>query len=223
MTSVPPAPEPAALARIIDHTILRPDAGRAEVLRYCEEARTHQFCSVCVNPVHVPLVSGALAGSGVLTCSVIGFPFGAIPGDVTAAEAAWGVAAGAWEVDMVIALGALKDGDCDTVRRDIALVKKACGDATLKVIIETCLLTEQEKITACRLSQEAGADFVKTSTGYSKGGATVEDVALMRRVVGGAMGVKASGGIRTRADALRMLEAGASRIGASASIAIITG
>jgi deoxyribose-phosphate aldolase len=222
MGSVPPAQSASDLARLIDHTILRPDAGCAEVLRYCDEARQNHFCSVCVNPVHVPTVAKALVGSNVLTCSVIGFPFGAIPTPVKAAEAAWVVAAGAGEVDMVIALGALKDGDFATVRDDIAQVKRACGRAVLKVILETCLLTEEEKITACRLSQEAGADFVKTSTGYSKGGATVEDIALMRRIVGPTMGVKASGGIRTRADALRMLEAGASRIGASASIAIIS-
>lgn len=214
--------QPGELARIIDHTILRPEAGRADVLRFCDEAKTHRFCSVCVNPVHVPTVAAALAGSGILTCSVIGFPFGAIPTPLKAAEASWVVAAGASEVDMVIALGALKDGDWPAVRRDIAEVKQACGTARLKVILETCLLTEQEKITACHLCQEAGADFVKTSTGFSKAGATVEDVALMRRVVGNALGVKASGGIRTRADALRMLEAGASRIGASASIAIIS-
>ncbi|WP_405054282.1 deoxyribose-phosphate aldolase [Telmatospirillum sp.] len=215
--------EPGGLARVIDHTILRPDAGRADVIRFCDEAKLHHFCSVCVNPVNIPTVARALAGSGVRTCSVIGFPFGAIPTAVKAAEASWVVEAGADEVDMVIALGALKDGDLPAVRKDITDVKRACGKAILKVILETCLLTEDEKIAACRLSQEAGADFVKTSTGYSKAGATVEDIALMRRIVGDAMGVKASGGIRTRADAIRMLEAGASRIGASASIAIIGG
>jgi deoxyribose-phosphate aldolase len=192
------------------------------VLRFCDEAKLHRFCSVCVNPVNVPLVAAALAGSDVLTCSVIGFPFGAIPTALKAAEAAWVVAAGAREVDMVLALGAMKDGDFAAVRRDIAEVKRACGDAVLKVILETCLLGDEEKVTACRLSQEAGADFVKTSTGYNKSGATVADIALMRRTVGDAMGVKASGGIRTRQDALKMLEAGASRIGASASIAIIS-
>ncbi|MDR3514338.1 MAG: deoxyribose-phosphate aldolase [Azospirillaceae bacterium] len=223
MGVVPWWAKPADLAGVIDHTILRPEAGRADVLRFCEEARTHRFCSVCVNPIFVPLVAGALSGSGVLTCSVIGFPFGAIPTPLKAAEAAWVVAQGADEVDMVLALGPMKDGDDDAVRADIAGVKRACGAATLKVILETCLLTEAEIVRACQLSQAAGADFVKTSTGYSKGGATTADVALMRRTVGDSMGVKASGGIRTFADAESMLRAGATRIGASAGITIIAG
>ncbi|AWK89515.1 deoxyribose-phosphate aldolase [Azospirillum thermophilum] len=214
---------PADLASYIDHTILRPDAGRADVLRWCDEARQHRFRSVCVNPIHVPLVHGRLAGSGVLTCSVVAFPFGATPTAAKVAETELVVAAGADEVDMVIAVGALKDGDLDGVRADIAAVKRACGDRVLKVIIETCALTEAEKVAACRLSQEAGADFVKTSTGYGSAGATAEDVALMRRTVGDAMGVKASGGIRSYADALRMIQAGASRIGASASTTLIQG
>jgi deoxyribose-phosphate aldolase len=211
----------ADLHRVIDHTILKPDARREEVLRLCREAVEHRFASVCVNPRWVPTVASALAGSGVATCSVIGFPLGAIPTAVKVQEAAWVVAAGATEVDMVIDIGALKDGDTDAVRADIAAVKQACGPALLKVIIETCLLTDAEKVTACRLSAQAGADFVKTSTGFSTGGATTADVALMRDTVGDALGVKASGGIRTREDALKMLAAGASRIGASSSLAIV--
>lgn len=209
------------LHRRIDHTILKPDARRADVLRFCREARENHFFSVCVNPTWVVTVAEALAGSDVATCSVIGFPLGAIPTEVKAAEAAWVVAHGATEVDMVIDVGALKDGETDRVRADIAAVKAACGPALLKVIIETCLLTDAEKVTACRLAAEAGADFVKTSTGFSTGGASIADVALMRRTVGEALGVKASGGIRTRDDALKMLAAGASRIGASASLAIV--
>jgi deoxyribose-phosphate aldolase len=211
----------ADLHRVIDHAILKPDARREEVLRLCREAVEHRFASVCVNPRWVPTVASALAGSGVAACSVIGFPLGAIPTAVKAQEAAWVVAAGATEVDMVIDIGALKDGDTDTVRADIAAVKQACGPALLKVIIETCLLTDAEKVTACRLSAQAGADYVKTSTGFSTGGATVADVALMRETVGDALGVKASGGVRTREDALKMLAAGASRIGASAGLAIV--
>ena len=211
----------ADLHRVIDHTILKPDARREEVLRFCREAVEYRFASVCVNPRWVPTVASALAGSGVAVCSVISFPLGAIPTAVKAQEAAWVVAAGATEVDMVIDIGALKDGDTDAVRADIAAVKQACGPALLKVIIETCLLTDAEKVTACRLSAQAGADYVKTSTGFSTGGATTADVALMRDTVGDALGVKASGGVRTREDALKMLAAGASRIGASAGLAIV--
>jgi deoxyribose-phosphate aldolase len=213
----------AELARTIDHTILRADATRADVAAVCREAREHGFFSVCVNPVHVPDVAAALAGSAVATCAVVGFPLGATPSALKAAEARVVVAAGAHEVDMVIDVGALKEGREDQVRTDIATVRAACGPALLKVIIETCLLSDAEKETACRLAVAAGADFVKTSTGFGKAGATAGDVALMRRVVGPDIGVKASGGIRTREDALRMLAAGASRIGASASVAIVTG
>lgn len=202
----------AELARTIDHTILRADATRADVAKVCREAREHGFYSVCVNPVHVPDVAAALAGSDVATCAVVDFPLGATPSAVKAAEARWVVAAGAREVDMVINVGALKEGRRDEVEADIAAVREACGPALLKVIIETCLLSDAEKEAACRLAVAAGAQFVKTST-----------VALMRRVVGPDIGVKASGGIRTREDALRMLAAGASRIGASASVAIVTG
>jgi len=213
----------AELARTIDHTILRADATRADVAKVCREAREHGFYSVCVNPVHVPDVAAALAGSDVATCAVVDFPLGATPSAVKAAEARWVVAAGAREVDMVINVGALKEGRRDEVEADIVAVREACGPALLKVIIETCLLSDAEKEAACRLAVAAGAQFVKTSTGFGKAGATVEDVALMRRVVGPDIGVKASGGIRTREDALRMLAAGASRIGASASVAIVTG
>ena len=212
-----------ALHSVIDHTILKPDARRADVERFCAEARANAFFSVCVNPIWVPTVVAALAGSGVATCSVIGFPLGAIPTEVKAAEAAWVVAHGADEVDMVIDVGGLKDGATARVEADIRAVKTACGTALLKVILETCLLDDAEKVTACRLAAAAGADYVKTSTGFSTGGATVADVALMRATVGDALGVKASGGIRTRADALKMLAAGASRIGASASLAIVAG
>jgi len=212
---------PTDLARVIDHTILKANAGRNEVLKLCAEAREHHFFSVCVNPRWIPTVAAALAGSDAVACSVIGFPLGAIPTPLKAGEAAWVVEAGAREVDMVIDIGGLKDRQLDTVRADIAAVKKACGSALLKVIIEACLLTDEEKVIACRLSAEAGADYVKTSTGFSTAGATVADVALMRQTVGEALGVKAAGGIRTREDALKMLAAGASRIGASASLAII--
>ncbi|MBB4266482.1 deoxyribose-phosphate aldolase [Roseospira visakhapatnamensis] len=214
--------KPADLAAFIDHTILAPDAQAAAVARLCDEARAHGFRSVCVNPLHVPAVAAALAGSAVLTCSVIGFPFGATPTDMKEAEARWVVAHGAQEVDMVLSIGQMKDGDHAAVLDDIRRVKAACGAAVLKVILENGLLSDAEKVAACLLSREAGADFVKTSTGFLGGGATAEDVALMRRTVGDSMGVKASGGVRTYADAVRMIQAGASRIGASASIAIVT-
>jgi deoxyribose-phosphate aldolase len=208
------------LASYIDHTILKPDAQRPEVERLCEEAVQYGFASVCVNPYWVPLVAAKLKGTQVRTCCVVGFPLGAAPAECKAHEAALCVRGGAAEVDMVINVGALKGGDLDTVRAEIAAVKRACGERTLKVIIETCLLTDEEKIVACRLSAEAGADYVKTSTGFGRSGATAGDIELMRRVVGPDMGVKASGGIRTQADALALIEAGASRIGASAGIAI---
>lgn len=209
------------LARVIDHTILKPDATEAEVLKFCAEAREHGFASVCVNPVWVATVAAALAGSKVATCSVVGFPLGALPASVKANEAAAVVASGANEVDMVIDIGALKSGNTSRVEADIAAVKRACGPALLKVIIETCLLNHVEKVTACDLAVAAGADFVKTSTGFSTGGATVEDIKLMRATVGPKLGVKASGGIRTADVARAMLEAGATRIGASSSLAII--
>lgn len=210
-----------ALNSVIDHTILKPDATEAEVQKFCREAVEHRFASVCVNPVWVPIVAGALAGSGVATCSVVGFPLGALPAPVKANEAANVVAAGAGEVDMVLDIGALKGGNPARAEADIAAVRQACGGAILKVIIETCLLTDAEKVAACRLAVAAGADFVKTSTGFSTGGATTDDIALMRRTVGPTLGVKASGGIRTAETARAMLRAGATRIGASSSLAII--
>jgi len=223
MTATPTTiTRPADLAGLIDHTILKPDATADQVRRVCEEAIAQRFFSVCVNPVFVPLVARALAGHPVATCSVIGFPFGATATASKVFEAAWAVGEGAGEIDMVIHVGALKAGEHDAVRADIAAVKRACDTALLKVIIETCLLTDEEKRIACRLSQEAGADYVKTSTGFGGGGATAADVALMRAVVGDALGVKASGGVRDYKTALAMVQAGASRIGASASVAIVT-
>ena len=211
-----------SLAGLIDHTILKPDATEVQVLDFCEEARTHGFRSVCVNSIHVPLVAETLRGSAVRTCSVVGFPFGAMPSDIKAAETARAVANGADEIDMVIAIGALKEGRDDHVLHDIAAVRAACPDAVLKVIIETCLLTDDEKRRVCHIAKQAGADFVKTSTGYSTSGATVADIALMRAAVGPDMGVKASGGVRTREAAEAMIAAGATRIGSSSGIAIVT-
>ena len=210
------------LAGYIDHTLLKPDATAAQIMKICDEARAYHFASVCVNPSRIAMVAKALEGSGVTPCCVVGFPFGAIPSESKAAETAVAVRNGAREVDMVIDIGAAKDGDWAKVESDIAAVKEACGAAKLKVIIETCLLTDDEKVQACLASKRAGADFVKTSTGFSKGGATAADVKLMRETVGPDMGVKASGGIHNRAEALAMIEAGASRIGASSGIAIVS-
>ena len=212
---------PSDMAQYIDHTILRPDATPADVSVICDEAVKHKFKAVCVNPIFIPQIVDHLAGTGVAVCSVINFPFGATSTAMKEAEAKWVVAQGADEVDMVIPVGLLKSGQFDAVRNDIAAVKAACGDVLLKVILETALLSTDEKVTACSLSKEAGADFVKTSTGFAGSGATVADVMLMRKTVGDTMGVKASGGVRTTEDALRMIAAGASRIGASASISII--
>jgi deoxyribose-phosphate aldolase len=221
MSNIPLIREPADLAGLIDHTLLKPDATADQVRRLCAEARQYRFYSVCVNPIFVALAHRELAGSGVATCSVIAFPFGATTTAAKVAETRQAVADGAGEIDMVIAIGALKGGEHDFVRRDIAEVKQACA-LPLKVIIETCLLTDEEKVKACLLAKEAGADFVKTSTGYGGGGATVEDIALMRRTVGPAMGVKASGGIKTFAQAVALVEAGATRIGASSGVAMVT-
>jgi deoxyribose-phosphate aldolase len=222
MYEIPLVHAPADLAALIDHTILKPDATAAQVQRMCAEAMLHHFHSVCVNPIFAGLVAGELAGSGVATCSVVAFPFGATTMVAKAEEARQAVADGAGEIDMVIAIGPLKAGEHDYVRRDIAQVKRACGASLLKVIIETGLLSDEEKVLACRLAQEAGADFVKTSTGYGGGGATVEDVALMRRTVGPTIGVKASGGVRGFAEARAMVEAGATRIGTSSGVAIVS-
>ena len=216
-------PVEANLARMIDHTLLKPDATRDDVVKLCEEARKHHFASVCVNTTWVPLCRTLLGGTDVKVCAVVGFPLGAMLPTAKAYEARDAVRQGAQEIDMVLNIGALKSRDYETVFEDICRVVKACGRAGVKVILETGQLTDEEKIIACSLSKLAGAAFVKTSTGFGKGGATVEDIALMRRVVGADMGVKASGGVRTQEDAIRMREAGANRLGASASVAIVSG
>jgi deoxyribose-phosphate aldolase len=210
------------LAGMIDHSLLKPQSTREELKKLCAEAVTHGFKAVCVNPVHVADAKALLKGEPPLVCSVVGFPFGTHTPLVKAAEAAEVIRLGAQEVDMVLLVGALKEGRDDEVAEDIAAVIRAAGGHPVKVIIETCYLTEGEKIRACRLAVEAGAAFVKTSTGYGSAGATLADVALMRRIVGEGIGVKAAGGIRTLAGALAMVEAGATRIGASASVAILS-
>ena len=209
------------LASYIDHTLLKPEASREQIRAVCNEAKQYHFASVCVNPCWIPLIAEELKGSGVSVCCVIGFPLGASLSSVKAFEAREAVAAGAQEIDMVVNIGAVKSGDWELVKEDIAAVNAAKGTAKLKVIIETCLLTDEEKVRVCQIAKEVGADFVKTSTGFSTGGATVHDVELMRKTVGPEMGVKASGGVRTLADALAMIEAGASRLGASAGVKII--
>ena len=211
------------LNRYIDHTLLKPAATRADIAKLCTEAKEYRFASVCVNSAHIAEVAAALAGTDVAPCCVVGFPLGAMETEAKAFEAARAAALGAKEIDMVMDIGAAKEGDFARVETDIAAVVSAIqGRAKLKVILECCLLTDEEKTAACLAAKRAGADFVKTSTGFSTGGATEHDVALMRAAVGDDMGVKASGGIRTREDALRMIAAGASRIGASAGIAIVT-
>lgn len=212
------------VASAIDHTLLKAEADTASIDKICEEARTYKFASVCVNPVFVPRVANNLEGSVVKVCTVIGFPLGANSSEVKAAEAIDAVDNGAHEVDMVIPIGLLKSGDLKAVYEDIEAVVSAVGDrALVKVIIETSLLTDLEKAIACFLSVKAGADFVKTSTGFSTGGATVEDIKLMRQIVGSEIGVKASGGVRSREDAEAMLQAGANRIGCSAGVSIMQG
>ncbi len=216
---------PTDLARFIDHTLLRPDAVAADIDRLCAEAAEYRFAAVCVNPTWVRRAADNLRGTDVAVASVVGFPFGATPGDIKAMEARRAIRDGAREIDMVINIGALKSGMHALVRDDIARVADACREAgaASKVIIETGLLTDEEKVIACRLASQAKADFVKTSTGYAKGGATVFDVALMRETVGPRMGVKASGGIRTAEDVQDMIAAGATRIGASAGVKIVSG
>ena len=206
--------------KLFDHTILKADATRGMVERVCREAREHHFMSVCVNSYYTGFVADELQGSDVRVCTVVGFPLGQMSTKAKAAETRIAVEDGADEIDMVINVGALKGGDDAVVFEDIRAVRKACEGKVLKVIIETCLLNEEEKVRACRLAMEAKADFVKTSTGFSTGGATKEDVALMRKTVGDTMGVKASGGIRDKEKAVEMLEAGADRLGTSATIAI---
>lgn len=208
--------------KYFDHTILKAETTEAQVAKICEEALAHDFASVCVNQYYTKFVAEKLKGSDVKVCTVVGFPLGMSETRVKAFETKAAIEDGATEVDMVINVGALKDKKYDYVRNDIKTLKEVCGkDVALKVIIETCLLTEEEKIRACELSKEAGADFVKTSTGFSTGGAKAEDVALMRKTVGEEMGVKASGGIHTAEEAQAMIDAGASRLGTSATLAII--
>lgn len=211
------------LAKKIDHTLLKPDATRKDLVKLCEEARANSFASVCVNTTWVPLCVELLKGSGVMTICVVGFPLGAATSHAKAAETREAIANGAAEIDMVVNIGYLKGGEHSKVYNDIRAVVEAASGRPVKVILETHMLSRDEKITACALSKAAGAAFVKTATGFSGGGATVEDIRLMRAVVGADMGVKASGGVRTEADARAMIEAGANRLGASASVAIVTG
>jgi len=215
--------QPVTLARLIDHTLLKPDAGEEQVRALCGEAVAHSFASVCVNPSWVPLCADLLLETNVKVCTVIGFPLGATLPAVKAYEVEQVAQLGAHEVDMVLNVGRLRDGDHGTVYRDIAAVVDAARDngLLLKVIIETGLLDQAQKIAACVIAKVAGADFVKTSTGFNGGGATAEDIALMRRVVGAGLGVKASGGVRTGADALQMIAAGATRIGTSGGVRIV--
>ena len=212
------------LAKYIDHTLLKPESTREDILRVCEEAKHYNTASVCVNPFWIGFVAEQLKGTDIKPCCVIGFPLGATLPEVKAFETAAAIRDGAKEVDMVINVGALRSAEFETVYEDIkAVVDAAAGKALVKVIIETCLLTDEQKVVACKLAKQAGADFVKTSTGFSTGGAKVEDIRLMRETVGPEMGVKASGGVRTKADAEAMIEAGATRIGASSSKKIIEG
>jgi deoxyribose-phosphate aldolase len=213
------------IARMIDHTLLKPEATVAQIEQLCAEAKKYRFASVCINPSNVPLCATLLRDSGVKVCTVIGFPLGATTTRAKATETEEAISNGANEVDMVMNVGRLKSKEYEYVERDIGAVVQAAKrhGVLTKVILETGLLTDEEKVIACMLAKRAGADFVKTSTGFSKGGATAGDIALMRYVVGSAMGVKASGGVRTRDDALKMVASGADRIGASASVAIAGG
>jgi len=213
--------EAGDISAVIDHTLLKPEATPQDITRLCREARRFGFASVCVNPVHVHQAAAELQGSGVSVCTVVGFPLGATTTAVKVAETRQALEQGANEVDMVLAIGLLKAKQWQAVYKDIKAVVNEADQALVKVIIETCLLEQDEKIAACLLCAAAGADFVKTSTGFSTGGATEEDIQLMRRVVGDKMGIKASGGIRTKESAVRMLKAGANRIGSSASVSIV--
>jgi deoxyribose-phosphate aldolase len=218
-----PGGAPSSVAGIIDHTLLKPDATRTEVEKLCREAAEFRFASVCVNPTWVALCASLLRSTPVVVCAVVGFPLGATTMDVKQYETRRAVFDGAREIDMVINVGALKSGDVRLVEKDIEVVASVCRDAgaVSKVIIEAALLTDEEKVTACTLAKAAGADFVKTSTGFGPGGATVADVALMRRVVGPEMGVKAAGGVRDLAGLQAMVAAGATRVGASAGVKIV--
>ena len=211
-----------SIASYIDHTLLKQDATGQQIDQLCAEAAQYHFASVCVNPYYVARCVKNLKGTDVKVCTVVGFPLGATTTEAKVFETLQAIATGATEIDMVINVGALKSGHIKGVEQDIQALVAACeGNALLKVIIETCLLTDEEKVLACQIAKRCGADFVKTSTGFSTGGATVEDIALMRETVGPEMGVKASGGIRDYAKAKAMVEAGATRIGASAGIAIV--
>ncbi|MFZ2360896.1 MAG: deoxyribose-phosphate aldolase [Anaerolineae bacterium] len=214
---------PADLARMIDHTLLKPDASRDEITKLCGEARANSFATVCVNPAWVPLCADLLRGSPVKVCTVVGFPLGATLPEVKAFETERAIAGGASEIDMVQNIGALKSHDYQLVAEDVAAVVRAAHarQASVKVIIEAALLTDEEKVESCAIAQAAGADYVKTSTGFASGGATAADVALMRQVVGPGIGVKAAGGIRSAQDAQAMIAAGATRLGASAGIKIL--
>lgn len=211
------------LNKFIDHTLLKQDASLTQIEHLLAEAKEYEFASVCVNPTWVATAAETLKGTDVKVCTVVGFPLGANTPAVKAFETKDAIANGADEIDMVINVGALKSGNLDLVETDIRAVVEASGDKLVKVIIEACLLTDEEKVTACQLAQKAGADFVKTSTGFSTGGATVVDVALMRQTVGTDMGVKAAGGARSYADAVAFVEAGATRIGTSSGVAIVKG
>jgi deoxyribose-phosphate aldolase len=212
------------IAKYIDHTILKPNATREQVKKICDEAKEYGFASVCINPTHVAFVANELKDSEVKTCVVVGFPLGANTTCIKVVETESVIKDGAQEVDMVVNVGAIKDGNWELVESDIkGVVDAAKGKALVKVIIETCLLTDEEKIKTCEISKKVGADFVKTSTGFSTGGATAEDIALMRKTVGPELGVKASGGVRDFETAKAMIDAGATRIGASAGIAIVEG
>jgi len=212
------------IASYIDHTLLKPESTESQVVQLCKEAAEYNFASVCVNPTWVEKAAAELTNSEVKVCTVIGFPLGASTPETKAFETTDAISKGAGEIDMVLNIGALKSGNIDHVKKDIeAVVNAAKGKAIVKVILETCLLTDEEKVTASQLSKEAGADFVKTSTGFSTGGATIEDVKLMRQTVGPDMGVKASGGVRSLEDVEAMIKAGATRIGASSGVKIMQG
>jgi len=217
----PSCPPKYELAHWIDHTVLKPDTTEEQITKICQEAREFSFASVCINPTWVSLAYKLLRGHAPKVCTVVGFPLGSTFPEVKASETRLAVEKGADEIDMVMNVGALKSGDYELVERDIRAVVRAAGRRVVKVILETCLLDDEEKVKASAIAQRAGANFVKTSTGFSSGGATVKDVALMRKVVGSEMGVKASGGVRTYDEACKMVEAGATRIGASASVEII--
>ncbi|TXS96551.1 deoxyribose-phosphate aldolase [Parahaliea maris] len=217
------SPNSDSLAAYIDHTLLKPEATPAAILGLCNEAKEHNFKSVCVNSRFVALCASPLDQSGVLVCSVVGFPLGAMATAAKAAETRGAIADGAGEIDMVVPIGMVKAGDWEAVAADISAVYAACGSIPLKVIFETCLLEREEKLALCRICRDIGVAFVKTSTGFAGGGATLEDVRLMREAVGEAVGVKASGGVRDRATALAMIDAGATRLGTSSGVAIVSG